>query len=275
MNNSKSLGVTENMSIENIVSSIIPAPKISEAEKNRQKREEQKQQLKEQRRLKSQQNRANLSDEEREKINQKRRANISDEKRAKINQKERERRANLSEEKRALIRAKNAIQHRNKYQEEKAFLKRHLDDKKQHNNNGNSSIQSYEKMGDETTRHDGNEDEVEDEVVEGEDEDEDEDEHAAADRRVEKLLLNRQKRKENDRDYKKARYEQLKNAQEKLKEISNDENINENDIQQLQLLASRRQQTLEYGRQYAQTYRQNQHRWIPIQQVWDEDNPCR
>jgi hypothetical protein len=243
-----------NNSIENTVSSIT----ATEEEKKRQKREEkklaiqkrranlseeQKQQLKEQKRIKSQQKRANLSEEEREKINQK----------------VRERRANLSDEKRALIKAKDAIKHRNKYQEDKAFLKRHhLDDKK---HKGNRSINI------------GEDEDDEDDEDEDEDKD-DESENEAADR-VNKLLLNRQKRKEKNNDYKKARYEQLKNAQEKLKEISNDENINENDIQQLQLLASRRQQTLEYGRQYSQTYRQNQHRWIPIQQVWDEDNPCR
>ena len=75
-------------------------------------------------------------------------------------------------------------------------------------------------------------------------------------------------------------YEQLKDAEEKLQAISNGDTRSENDVQQLQLLASKRQQTLERGRQYAQIYRQNnqqQHRrwWVPIQQLWDEDNPCR
>jgi len=177
----------------------------------------------------------------------------------------RERRANLSDEKRALIRAKNTIQHRKKYQEDKAFLKRHLDDKKI------NSIRNNKKGEDEDDDDDDDKDGVEVEV-------EDEDDQAAADR-VHALLLNREKRNEKCRNYKKARYEQLKVAQEKLKDISNEGDMNENDIQQLQLLATRRQQGLEYGRQYAQTYRQyhpqNHRRWVPIQQVWDEDNPCR
>jgi len=182
----------------------------------------------------------------------------------------RERRANLSDEKRALIRAKDAIQHRYKYQEEKAFLKRHLDDNNKLNSNRN--IQCGDKKGEDDAN---SEDEDEDEDGEGENEDQ----QPAADR-VNAMLLSRQKRNEKNRNYKKARYDQLKRAQEKLKEISNNEDdVNEHNIQQLQLLASKREQNLEYGRQYAQTYRQNhphQHRrWVPIQQVWDDDNPCR
>ena len=80
--------------------------------------------------------------------------------------------------------------------------------------------------------------------------------------------------------YRKARYELLKDAEGKLQAISNgDARGGESDVQQLQLLANKRQQILERGRQYAQTFRQNihqQHRhWVPIQQLWDEDNPCR
>jgi hypothetical protein len=57
------------------------------------------------------------------------------------------------------------------------------------------------------------------------------------------MLLSRQKRNEKNRNYKKARYDQLKHAQEKLKEISNNEDdVNEHNIQQLQLLASKREQ---------------------------------
>ncbi len=219
--------------MENIVSSIIPAPNVCEEEKKRQKK-------------------------------------------AQINQKQRERRANLSDEKRALIRAKNASQHRNKYQEEKAFLKRHLDDNNNKLKSNRNNIQcGDDKKGEDDANREDDEDEDEDEDGEGENEDQ----QAAADR-VNALLLSRQKNIERNRNYKKARYDQLKHAQEKLKEISNNEDdVNEHNIQQLQLLAGKRRQNLEYGRQYTQTYRQNrlhQHRrWVPIQQLWDEDNPCR
>ena len=230
--------------MENIVSSIIPAPNICEEEKKRQKK-------------------------------------------AQINQKQRERRANLSDEKRALIRAKNAIQHRNKYQEKKAFLKRHLDDNQLNSNNRSTQCGRNKNDADEDEDEDTNADADADAdihaddvhaEVEDEDEVEVEDNKAAADR-VNALLLSRKKRNEKNRNYKKAKYEQLKDAEKQLQAISKGDSIGDNNVQQLQLLANRRLQILEHHRQYAQTYRQNhqqQHRrWVRIQQVWDEDNPCR
>ena len=90
----------------------------------------------------------------------------------------------------------------------------------------------------------------------------------------------RNKRNAEIKIYRKARYEQLKVAEVQLKAIQNGNASGDNNIQHLQLLANRRQQILEYGRQYARTYRQNhpqqpRRRWVSIQQVWDEDNPCR
>jgi hypothetical protein len=93
------------------------------------------------------------------------------------------------------------------------------------------------------------------------------------------LQLRRQNRNEKNRNYKKAKYEQLKDAEKQLQAISKGDPSGDNNVQQLQLLAYRRLQILENHRQYAQTYRQNhqqQHRrWVRIQQAWDEDNPCR
>jgi hypothetical protein len=88
------------------------------------------------------------------------------------------------------------------------------------------------------------------------------------------LLLNREKRNAQNRVYKKARYAQLREAEEMLKARSNEEMSDDIDIQQLQRLANRRQQILEYARTYRQNH-QRHRRWVPIQQVWDEDNPCR
>ncbi len=125
---------------------------------------------------------------------------------------------------------------------------------------------------------------VDSNVIEDESEVEDEDEDEV--NPLTDWKLYRERRNAQNRISKRARYARLKEAEAQLKEmttvggncaiISGDDN---NDIQQLQLLANKRRQNLEYGRQYAQTYRQNhphQHRrWVPIQQVWDEDNPCR
>ena len=107
------------------------------------------------------------------------------------------------------------------------------------------------------------------------DEDEDEvDDPSSSANRVNALLLHRDKKHAQNRIYKKARYAQLREAEEMLKATSSvpSEDI---DIQQLQLLANKRQQILEYARAYRQTHPQHNHRWVPITQVWDEDSPCR
>eukprot|EP01035_Chromulina_nebulosa_P025564 gene25564-33370_t len=205
--------------------------------------------------------RAKLSDEDRRKLNneraRQRRANLSDEDREKINQSKRQRQANLSEEERSIIRERDAIQHRNKYHADKAFVKAHFERSSQH------SKQSADE---------NENDDLED--------DEDKNQYTADEEsRVNLWNLRREKRNAQKRTYRKAKYEQLKDAEEKLQAISNGGGtLGENDVQQLQLLANKRQQTLERARQYAQTYRQNNQQqrrwWVPIQQVWDEDNPC-
>ena len=90
------------------------------------------------------------------------------------------------------------------------------------------------------------------------------------------LLLKQEKRNAQNRIYKKARYAELREAEEKLKAISTEGTSGggDVDIQQLQLLANRRQQILLYARTYRQNHLQHNRRWVPIQQVWDEDNPC-
>ena len=99
----------------------------------------------------------------------------------------------------------------------------------------------------------------------------------ANDRVVNALLLKKEKRNAQNRIHKKAKYAQLREAEETLKAISTEgmSGRGDVDIQQLQLLANRRQQILEYARTYRQTHPQHYRRWVAIQQVWDEDNPCR
>ena len=200
--------------------------------------------------------RPKLSDEDRRKLNndkaRQRRANLSDEDREKINQRKRQRQANLSEEERSIIRERNAKQHRNKYHADKAFVITHIEKGNQHS----------KQVADEEIKIDDFEDDT-----------------AEEENRVHILNSRRERRNAQSRMYRKARYEQMKDAEEKLQAISNGDARGESDVQQLQLLANKRQQILERGRQYAQTFRQNnnqQHRhWVPIQQLWDEDNPCR
>ena len=199
--------------------------------------------------------RTNLSAEDRRKLNnekaRQRRANLSDEDREKINQRKRQRQANLSEEERSLIKERNATQHRNKYHADKAFLKAHFEKRNHHSKQVADEIEN----------------------------DDFEDNTADEENRVNILNLRREKRNAQSKMYRKARYEHLKDAEEKLQAISNGDAHGESDVEQLQLLANKRQQILERGRQYAQTYRQNNHqqhrKWVPIQQLWDEDNPCR
>jgi hypothetical protein len=204
---------------------------------------------------KARQRRANLSDEDREKINQRKRqrqANLSEEERSLNNDKARQRRANLSEEERSIIRERNAKQHRNKYHADKAFVITHIEKGNQHS----------KQVADEEIKIDDFEDDT-----------------AEEENRVHILNSRRERRNAQSRMYRKARYEQMKDAEEKLQAISNGDARGESDVQQLQLLANKRQQILERGRQYAQTFRQNNHQqhrhWVPIQQLWDEDNPCR
>jgi hypothetical protein len=155
---------------------------------------------------------------------------------------------------------KNATQHRHKYQED--------------NNRLTNRLQQQT-----TQPPDTNDDKV---GAAGSDS-ESESESTSEDRvdsvtSVNKWNTYREKRNAQSRIYHKERYARLKEAEAQLKEmtaVNADSAIisgDNNDIQQLQLLANKRQQMLAYGRIYAQM----QHRrWVPIQQTWDEDNPCR
>ena len=192
--------------------------------------------------------------------------NISEEKKQEIREKNRlaaqRRRANLSEDQKKEAREKNKLA----MQERRAKLPRTI----QSDNTDDNKVGEKRHV-------------IEDESeVEDEDEDEDEDE-------VNPLTtdwkLYRERRNAQSRISKRARYARLKEAEAQLKEMTTvGENCaiksgDDNDIQQLQLLANKRQQLLAYGRQNSQNYRQlhpnQQRRWIAIQQTWDEDNPCR
>jgi len=243
-------------------SNISEEKKLQIREKNKlamQKRraslsEEQKQQLREQEKLKKRQERSSRSIEEREAFNLKQRA----------------RRANLSDEDRAIIRKKDSIQHRNKYQEDKAFIQQHVVNKNMTSNNNNRRATKLN----EKYTHDEDEDDDDDDDHNDEDQVVVSDDQKTAICHKNALLLNREKRNAQNRVYKKARYAQLREAEEMLKARSNEEMSDDIDIQQLQRLANRRQQILEYARTYRQNH-QRHRRWVPIQQVWDEDNPCR
>ncbi len=211
--------------------------------KEKQNSEEKKQQNREKNKLRMQKHRANLSEEQKQQLREKERLKRQQERRI------------LSEDERFIRREENALQHRNKYQEENSFIQKYFD------KNDNEV-------------DDDDEEENVNEV----------DSRAAADR-AKDWIAYREKRYAQSRIYKKARYAQLKDAEVKLKaiiegvdnEIAAEVSTSDNDIHQLQQLATRRQQILDYGREYSKTYRQNNHRrpWVPIQQVWDEDNPCR
>ena len=137
------------------------------------------------------------------------------------------------------------MQHRNKYQEENSFMQKYFDE----NNNEVDDDEEHE-----------NEVGI----------------RAAADR-AKDWIAYREKRYAQSRIYKKARHTQLKDAEVKFLQAAEISTSESDDIQQLQQLAARRQQILAYGREYGRTYRQNHYRrpWVSIQQVWDEDNPCR
>eukprot|EP01035_Chromulina_nebulosa_P037257 gene37257-50284_t len=220
--------------------------------------EEQKEQLKEKERIKRQQQRANLSNEEQ---------SIRREKGAEQHRiKRQQQRANLSNEEQSIRREKDAEQHRNKYQEQKSFIlqNHHLSNNKLFLNNRRPKI----------NENGDDEDIIEDEVEDKNEDGEDNSDFAVADH-VKDWKAYREKRYAKSRIYKKARYAQLKDAEVKLLKAA-ENSTSDSDIQKLQQLATRRQQILAYGREYGRTYRQNHNRrqWVPIQQVWDEDNPC-
>ena len=129
-------------------------------------------------------------------------------------------------------------------------------------------------------RHDDDDDDDDDDDIEDEDEDaidEDDDDN--------ELILYRERRNAQSRAYKKARYAKLKEAEVLLNSLLKDNTVDstrrdyDTDIHQLQLLSNRRQQILGHAREYGRTYRQNHpyqnRRWVPLQQTWDEENPCR
>ena len=121
------------------------------------------------------------------------------------------------------------------------------------------------------------EDEDEDEDKDDDDEEEEDNNDVAAADCAKDWIAYREKRYAQSRIYKKARHAQLKDAEVNLIKAAESSTSN-SDIQQLQQLATRRQEILAYGREYGRTYRQNHHHrrpWVPIQQVWDEENPCR
>jgi hypothetical protein len=232
----------------------------------KQNSEEKKQQNREKNKLRMQEHRANLSDEQKQQVREKERLKrqqerriLSEEQKQQVREKERLKRQQerriLSEEERSIRKEENALQHRNKYQEENSFIQKYFD------------------------KNDNDVDDDDDEEYENE-----VDSRAAADR-AKDWIAYREKRYAQSRIYKKARYAQAKDAEIKLKaiiegvdnETAVEISTSDNDIHQLQQLATRRQQILDYGREYSKTYRQNHHRrsWVPIQQVWDEDNPCR
>jgi len=232
----------------------------------KQNSEEKKQQNREKNKLRMQEHRANLSEEQKQQEREKKRLKrqeerriLSEEQKQQVREKERLKRQQerriLSEEERSIRREENALQHRNKYQEENSFIQKYFDK---------------------------NDNEVDDD---DEEEYENEVESRAAAIRAKDWIGYREKRYAQSRIYKKARYAQVKDAEIKLKaiiegvdnETAVEISTSDNDIHQLQQLATRRQQILDYGREYSKTYRQNHYRrsWVPIQQVWDEDKPCR
>ena len=245
--------------------------KLSAQKRRANLSEDQKREAREKNKLAMQQRRANLSEEQKQKISnldnmskKHQRSNLSDEDHEVCNLKVRQRRANLSDEERSIVRVKNATQHRHKYQEDKRLT---------------NQLQQQT-----TQPPDTNGDKVVETISDSERECESERSEDTLDS-VTKWNAYREKRNAQSRIYHKARYARLKEAEVQLKEmtavnahsavISGDNN----DIQQLQLLANKRQQMLAYGRQYNRMYAQmhpNQHRrWVSIQQTWDEENPCR
>jgi hypothetical protein len=159
---------------------------------------------------------------------------------------------------------------------------RELDRIKRQKQRQSDNTDNNNKNGEERLDDDSNVVEDESEVeYEDKDEDEDEDEGNP----LTEWKLYRDRRNAQNRISKRARYARLKEAEAQLKIMTTvGENCaimsgDDNDIQQLQLLANKRQQLLADGRQNSQNYRQmhpNQHRrWMTIQQTWDEDNPCR
>jgi hypothetical protein len=272
MNNNKNSSDIGNPECSNEIIILSNKEKQNTSHKAQNISEEKKNQIREKNKLRMQKRRASLSEEQKEQLREKerikrqqQRANLSDENRERLNQKDRQRRVNVSDEEQSIRREKDAEQHRNKYQEQKSFIlqNHHLSNNKLFFNNRRPKI---------------NENGDAEDIIEDEDEEEEEDDSvfAAADR-AKDWKAYREKRYAQSRIYKKARHAQLKDAEVKLLKAA-ENSTSDSDIQQLQQLATRRQQILAYGREYGKTYRQNHHRrpwWVPIQQVWDEDNPCR
>jgi len=254
-NNSSDLGIPERSNEIIILSN---KEKQNSSHKAQNISEEKKNQIREKNKLRMQKKRASLSEEQKEQLREKERF------------KRQQKRANLSNEEKSIQREKDAEQHRNKYQEEKSFIlqNHHLSNNKLFLNNRRPKI-----------NENGDDEDIIEDKEEEEEEDKDEEDNsdfAAADR-AKDWKAYREKRYAQSRIYKKARHAQLKDAEVKLLKAA-ENSTSDSDIQKLQQLATRRQQILAYGREYGRTYRQNHHRrpwWVPIQQVWDEDNPCR
>ncbi len=194
---------------------------------------------------------------------------------------------NISEEKKNQMREKNKLQMQKKRASLSEEQKEQLREKeriKRQQQRANLSDENRERLNQNNKLFFNNLRLKINENVDDDEEDEDEDQHqqeqqnrdfVAADR-AKDWTAYREKRYAQSRIYKKARLAQLKDAEVKLLKAA-ENSTSDSDIQQLQQLATRRQQILAYGREYGKTYRQNHHRrpWVPIQQVWDEDNPCR
>ena len=229
--------------------------------------EEKKQDIREKKKLRMQKYRSNLSEEQKQQMREKerlkrqqQRANLSDEDRVDLNQRVRHRRANLSDKEKSMQKGKNALQHRNKYHHEKLLVQSH------HLNR----TRAEDKNGVDNEEDDDDDDDDEDDDDDNQGEVINKEEVAVA-------VAYREKRYAQSRIYKKARYAQLKDAETKLKTIAQENSKcdnNDDDVEQLQLFANRRKQMLEYARMYRQTHPLNRS-WVPIQQAWDEDNPCK
>jgi len=241
--NSSNYNGEERLQVENSKPAVIVSSSNKEKEKSHKKlnisEEEKKQQNREKTKIRMQRHRANLSDEQKQQVREKERL------------KRQQERQTISEEERSKRREENALQHRNKYQEENSFMQKYFD-----------------KKDDEVD----DDEEYENEVVEADniEEDQVQEDEAPATNRIKDWALYREKRNAQSRIYKRTRYAQLKEAEKTLQTISEDDT---DKVQQLHLLANRRQQILQYARNYRQTHHHRS--WVPIPQVWDEDNPCR
>ena len=242
--NSSNYNGEERLEVENSKIAVIVSSSNKEKQKLHKKlnisEEEKKQQNREKNKIRMQRYRANLSDEQKQQVREKERL------------KRQQERQTISEEERSKRREENALQHRNKYQEENSFMQKYFDKK-------DEEVDDDEEYENEVEANNIEEDQVQED-----------DDDAPATNRVKDWALYREKRNAQSRIYKRARYAQLKEAEKTLQTISED---GTDKVQQLHLLANRRQQILQYARNYRQTHHHRS--WVPIPQVWDEDNPCR